>query len=96
MVFLVVGFGFVCKDYEENVMVVEKNWMGKWILIVNVIIFEVIKGRSVSDMMIGMEKVVYVNYYFLFKIFDINYCGGMVWINYYFGFDDVVLIYKKG
>lgn len=69
--------------------------MGKWILIVNVIVFEVMKGRSVSDMMMGMFKLVF-NYYLFFKIVDISYCGGMVWLDYYFGIDDVVFIYKKG
>ncbi|EKN6348019.1 hypothetical protein ACXKU5_001970 [Yersinia enterocolitica] len=92
----VAGFGPVCKDYEENAMAAEKKWTGKRISIANAIVLEVTKGRSASDMMTGMEKAAHANYYLLFKTSDTNYCGGMVWINYYSGLDDAVLTYKKG
>ncbi|EKN6223189.1 hypothetical protein ACULTK_004392 [Yersinia enterocolitica] len=92
----VAGLGPVCKDYEENAMAAEKNWTGKRISIANAIVLEVTKGRSASDMMTGMEKAAHANYYLLFKTSDTNYCGGMVWINYYSGLDDAVLTYKKG
>lgn len=90
------GFGPVCKDYEENAMAAEKKWTGKRISIANAIVLEVTKGRSASDMMTGMEKAAHANYYLLFKTSDTNYCGGMVWINYYSGLDDAVLTYRKG
>lgn len=92
----VAGLGLVCKDYEENAMAAEKNWTGKRISIANATVLEVIKGRSASDMMTGMEKAAHANYYLLFKTSDTDYCGGMVWINYYSGLDDAVLTYKKG
>lgn len=92
----VAGLGSVCKDYEENAMAAEKKWTGKRISIANAIVLEVTKGRSTSDMMTGMEKAAHANYYLLFKTSDTNYCGGMVWINYYSGLDDAVLTYKKG
>ncbi|MCL6400180.1 hypothetical protein EXT66_02600 [Pectobacterium carotovorum subsp. carotovorum] len=92
----VAGFGPVCKDYEENAMAAEKKWTGKRISIANAIVLEVTKGRSASDMMTGMEKAAHANYYLLFKTSDTNYCGGMVWINYYSGLDDAVLTYRKG
>ncbi|CNK46465.1 Uncharacterised protein [Yersinia frederiksenii] len=92
----VAGLGPVCKDYEENAMAAEKKWTGKRISIANAIVLEVTKGRSASDMMTGMEKAAHANYYLLFKTSDTNYCGGMVWINYYSGLDDAVLTYKKG
>lgn len=92
----VAGLAPVCKDYEENAMAAEKKWTGKRISIVNAIVLEVTKGRSASDMMTGMEKAAHANYYLLFKTSDTNYCGGMVWINYYSGLDDAVLTYKKG
>ncbi|HEN3580790.1 TPA: hypothetical protein U5D98_004073 [Yersinia enterocolitica] len=92
----VAGLGPVCKDYEENTMAAEKKWTGKRISIANAIVLEVTKGRSASDMMSGMEKAAHANYYLLFKTSDTNYCGGMVWINYYSGLDDAVLTYKKG
>lgn len=92
----VAGLGPVCKDYEENGMAAEKKWTGKRISIANAIVLEVTKGRSASDMMIGMEKAAHANYYLLFKKSDTDYCGGMVWINYYSGLDDAVLTYKKG
>ncbi|CNJ29303.1 hypothetical protein CBW53_09680 [Yersinia frederiksenii] len=92
----VAGFGPVCKDYEENAMAAKKKWTGKRISIANAIVLEVTKGRSASDMMTGMEKAAHANYYLLFKTSDTNYCGGMVWINYYSGLDDAVLTYKKG
>ncbi|ENA1776138.1 hypothetical protein NFB71_04210 [Yersinia ruckeri] len=91
----VAGLGPVCKDYEENAMAAEKNWTGKRISIANATVLEVTKGRSASDMMTGMEKAAHANYYLLFKTSDTNYCGGMVWINYYSGLDDAVLTYKK-
>ncbi|EKN5125943.1 TPA: hypothetical protein ACJHGT_002365 [Yersinia enterocolitica] len=91
----VAGLGPVCKDYEENAMAAEKNWTGKRISIANATVLEVTKGRSASDMMTGMEKAANANYYLLFKTSDTNYCGGMVWINYYSGLDDAVLTYKK-
>ena len=47
-------------------------------------------------MMTGMPKAAHANYYLLFKTSDTNYCGGMVWINYYSGLDDAVLTYRKG
>ncbi|AYW94468.1 MULTISPECIES: hypothetical protein [Yersinia] len=90
------GLGPVCKDYEENAMAAEKKWTGKRISIANAIVLEVTKGRSASDMMTGMEKAAHANYYLLFKTSDTDYCGGMVWINYYSGLDDAVLTYKKG
>ncbi|EPA3117341.1 hypothetical protein [Yersinia enterocolitica] len=92
----VAGLAPVCKDYEENAMAAEKKWTGKRISIANAIVLEVTKGRSASDMMTGMEKAAHANYYLLFKTSDTNYCGGMVWINYYSGLDDAVLTYKKG
>ncbi|ENG6287055.1 hypothetical protein ACR3FT_002978 [Yersinia enterocolitica] len=92
----VAGLGPVCKDYEENAMAAEKKWTGKRISIANATALEVTKGRSASDMMTGMEKAAHANYYLLFKTSDTNYCGGMVWINYYSGLDDAVLTYKKG
>ncbi|HDL8500730.1 TPA: hypothetical protein PXR59_004405 [Yersinia enterocolitica] len=92
----VAGLAPVCKDYEENAMAAEKKWTGKRISIANAIVLEVIKGRSASDMMTGMEKAAHANYYLLFKTSDTDYCGGMVWINYYSGLDDAVLTYKKG
>lgn len=92
----VAGLGPVCKDYEENAMAAEKNWTRKRISIANATVLEVTKGRSASDMMTGMEKAAHANYYLLFKTSDTNYCGGMVWINYYSGLDDAVLTYKKG
>ncbi|EPB7296879.1 TPA: hypothetical protein PXN19_000984 [Yersinia enterocolitica] len=92
----VAGLAPVCKDYEENAMAAEKNWTGKRISIANAIVLEVTKGRSASDMMTGMEKAAHANYYLLFKTSDTDYCGGMVWINYYSGLDDAVLTYKKG
>ncbi|EKN3941836.1 TPA: hypothetical protein PXN30_004136 [Yersinia enterocolitica] len=92
----VAGLAPVCKDYEENAMAAEKKWTGKRISIANAIVLEVTKGRSASDMMTGMENAVHANYYLLFKTSDTNYCGGMVWINYYSGLDDAVLTYKKG
>ncbi|HEN3660219.1 TPA: hypothetical protein U5E24_004093 [Yersinia enterocolitica] len=92
----VAGLAPVCKDYEENAMAAEKNWTGKRISIANAIVLEVTKGRSASDMMTGMEKAAHANYYLLFKTSDTDYCGGMVWINYYSGLDDAVLTYRKG
>ncbi len=92
----VAGLAPVCKDYEENAMAAEKKWTGKRISIANAIVLEVTKGRSASDMMTGMEKAAHANYYLLFKTSDTNYCGGMVWINYYSGLDDAVLTYRKG
>lgn len=92
----VAGLAPVCKDYEENAMAAEKKWTGKRISIANAIVLEVTKGRSASDMMTGMEKAAHANYYLLFKTSDTDYCGGMVWINYYSGLDDAVLTYKKG
>ncbi|CFR13205.1 hypothetical protein [Yersinia kristensenii] len=92
----VAGLGTVCKDYEENAMAAEKKWTGKRISISNVTVLEVTKGRSASDMMTGMEKAAHADYYLLFKTSDTDYCGGMVWINYYSGVDDAVLTYKKG
>ncbi|CQI91501.1 Uncharacterised protein [Yersinia rohdei] len=92
----VAGLGPVCKDYEENAMAAEKNWTGKRVSIAIATVLEVTKGRSASDMMTGMEKAAHANYYLLFKTSDTNYCGGMVWINYYSGLDDAVLTYKKG
>lgn len=92
----VAGLGPVCKDYEENAMAAEKSWTGKRISIANATVLEVTKGRSASDMMTGMEKASHANYYLLFKTSDTSYCGGMVWIKYYSGLDDVVLTYKKG
>ncbi|EKN6002336.1 TPA: hypothetical protein RNH74_002409 [Yersinia enterocolitica] len=88
--------GPVCKDYEENAMAAEKKWTGKRISIANAIVLEVTKGRSASDMMTGIEKAAHANYYLLFKTSDTDYCGGMVWINYYSGLDDAVLTYMKG
>ncbi|PQK71540.1 hypothetical protein CG428_18675 [Pantoea ananatis] len=90
------GLGTVCKDYEENAMAAEKKWTGKRISIANATVLEVTKGRSASDMMTGMPKAAHANYYLLFKTSDTNYCGGMVWIDYYSGLDDAVLTYKKG
>ena len=90
------GLGAVCKDYEENAIAAEKKWTGKRIAITNASVLEVTKGRSASDMMTGMPKAAHANYYLLFKTSDTNYCGGMVWINYYSGLDDAVLTYKKG
>ncbi|HBT4927007.1 hypothetical protein [Klebsiella pneumoniae] len=87
--------GAVCKDYEENVMAAEKKWTGKRISITNATVLEVTKGRSASDMMTGMPKSA-PNYYLLFKTAYTSYCGGMVWLDYYSGIDDAVLIYKKG
>lgn len=92
----VAGLSPVCKDYEENAMAAEKKWTGKRISIANATVLEVTKGRSASDMMTGMPKAAHANYYQLFKTSDTNYCGGMVWINYYSGLDDAVLTYKKG
>lgn len=92
----VAGIGTVCKDYEENAMAAEKKWTGKRISITNATVLEVTKGRSASDMMTGMPKAAHANYYLLFKTSDTNYCGGMVWINYYSGLDDAVLTYRKG
>ncbi|MGP6378755.1 hypothetical protein ACTZGB_04270 [Yersinia bercovieri] len=92
----VAGLAPVCKDYEENAMAAEKKWTGKRISIANAIVLEVTKGRSASDMMTGMEKAAHANYYLLFKTSDTDYCGGMVWINYYSGLDDAVLTYRKG
>ncbi|MFW7829420.1 hypothetical protein [Klebsiella pneumoniae] len=89
------GLGAVCKDYEENAMAAEKKWTGKRISITNATVLEVTKGRSASDMMTGMPMST-PNYYLLFKTADTNYCGGMVWIDYYSGLDDEVLTYKKG
>ncbi|WP_171999031.1 hypothetical protein [Cronobacter sp. JZ38] len=89
------GLGAVCKDYEENAMAAEKKWTGKRIAITNATVLEVTKGRSASDMMTGMPKS-NPNYYLLFKTADTNYCGGMVWLDYYSGIDDAVLTYKKG
>ena len=91
----VAGLGVVCKDYEENAMAAEKKWTGKRIAITNATVLEVTKGRSASDMMTGMPKTA-PNYYLLFKTADTNYCGGMVWLDYYSGIDDAVLTYKKG
>ncbi|QNQ60077.1 hypothetical protein [Pantoea sp. MT58] len=92
----VAGLGAVCKDYEENAMAAEKKWTGKRIAITNTSVLEVTKGRSASDIMTGMPKAAHANYYLLFKTSDTNYCGGMVWINYYSGLDDAVLTYKRG
>ncbi|EKN4102286.1 hypothetical protein NUF86_000897 [Yersinia enterocolitica] len=92
----VAALGPVCKDYEENAMAAVKKWTGKRISIANAIVLEVTKSRSASDMMTGMEKAAHTNYYLLFKTSDTDYCGGMVWINYYSGLDDAVLTYKKG
>jgi len=89
------GLGSVCKDYEENAMAAEKKWTGKRISITNATVLEVTKGRSASDMMTGMPKSL-PDYYLLFKTADTSYCGGMVWLDYYSGIDDVVLTYKKG
>ncbi|EEW9263041.1 TPA: hypothetical protein MYP99_005088 [Citrobacter freundii] len=89
------GLGAVCKDYEENAMAAEKKWTGKRISIANATVLEVTKGRSASDMMTGMPKSA-PNYYLLFKTADTSYCGGMVWLDYYYGLDDAVLTYKKG
>ncbi|HDT5885535.1 TPA: hypothetical protein QHC09_005431 [Klebsiella pneumoniae subsp. pneumoniae] len=89
------GLGAVCKDYEENAMAAEKKWTGKRISISNATVLEVTKGRSASDMMMGMPKSA-PNYYLLFKTSDTSYCGGMVWLDYYSGIDDAVLTYKKG
>lgn len=89
------GLGAICKDYEENAMSAEKKWTGKRLSITNAAVLEVTKGRSASDMMTGMPKEV-PNYYLLFKTADTNYCGGMVWLDYYSGLDDAVLTYKKG
>ncbi|GDD45479.1 TPA: hypothetical protein ACN4P1_002249 [Escherichia coli O25b:H4-ST131] len=89
------GLGAVCKDYEENAMAAEKKWTGKRISITNATVLEVTKGRSASDMMTGMPMST-PNYYLLFKTADTNYCGGMVWIDYYSGLYDEVLTYKKG
>ena len=91
----VAGLGVVCKDYEENAMAAEKKWTGKRIAITNATVLEVTKGKSASDMMTGMPKTA-PNYYLLFKTADTNYCGGMVWLDYYSGIDDAVLTYKKG
>lgn len=91
----VAGLGVVCKDYEENAMAAEKKWTGKRIAITNATVLEVTKGRSASDMMTGMPKTA-PNYYLLFKTADTNYCGGVVWLDYYSGIDDAVLTYKKG
>lgn len=92
----VAGLGPVCKDYEENAMAGEKKWIGKRISIANATVLEVTKGRTASDMMTGMPKATHASYYLLFKTADTNYCGGLVWINYYSGLDDAVLTYKKG
>ncbi|WP_323092518.1 hypothetical protein [Klebsiella variicola] len=89
------GLGAVCKDYEENAMAAEKKWTGKRISISNATVLEVTKGRSASDMMTGMPKSA-PSYYLLFKTSDTSYCGGMVWLDYYSGIDNVVLTYKKG
>ncbi|WP_179154158.1 hypothetical protein [Citrobacter freundii] len=91
----ITGLGAVCKDYEENAMAAEKQWTGKRISITNATVLEVTKGRSASDMMMGMPKTA-PNYYLLFKTADTSYCGGMVWLDYYSGIDDAVLTYKKG
>ena len=91
----ITGLGAVCKDYEENAMAEEKKWTGKRISITNATVLEVTKGRSASDMMMGMPMST-PNYYLLFKTADTSYCGGMVWIDYYSGLDDEVLTYKKG
>lgn len=92
----VTGLGLVCKDYEENAMAAEKNWTGRRVSIANATVLEVTKGRSASDMLNGMPKAAHANYYLLFKTPDTDYCGGMVWINYYSGLDDAVLTYGKG
>lgn len=90
------GLGAVCKDYEENAMAAEKKWTGKRISIANATVLEVTRGRSASNMMAGMPKAAHANYYLLFKTSDTDYCGGMVWLDYYSGLDDDVLTYKKG
>ena len=91
----VAGLGPVCKDYEENTKAAEKKWTGKRISITNATVLEVTKGRSASDIMTGMPKSA-PNSYLIFKTADTSYCGGMVWLEYYSGLDDVVLSYKKG
>lgn len=85
----------VWKDYEENAVAVEMQWIEKRISIANAAVLQVTKHRSASDMMSGMAKAYHANYYLLFKTLDTNCSGGMVWLDYYSVLNDAVFIYNK-